>query len=65
MGHSLLRLCGILVFCLVSIMATGTVMAEEDKFDAELAAELGADEYGMRSYVFCMQIGRASCRERV
>ena len=26
----------------------------EKKFDADLAKKLGADEYGMRSYVFCV-----------
>lgn len=40
--------------------------AEADtKFDAELATELGADDYGMRSYVFCvLKTGKAKIEDQ-
>ncbi len=31
-----------------------TLPVVDEKYDAELAKELGADEYGMKSYVFCI-----------
>ncbi len=45
-----------LSFLLCVLIGFSTVLAgaEEADYDAELAAELGADEYGMRSYVFCV-----------
>lgn len=38
--------------------------AVETKFDAELAKELGADDYGMKSYVFCvLKTGKAKIED--
>jgi uncharacterized protein YciI len=35
-----------------------------EKYDAELARKLGADEYGMRSYVFCvLKTGKAKIED--
>ncbi|GAB5401926.1 MAG: hypothetical protein Aurels2KO_01570 [Aureliella sp.] len=42
---------------LIVVLGTATLAItraqDANKYDPELAKELGADEYGMRSYVFC------------
>jgi uncharacterized protein YciI len=53
MNSRTVRLTGALLGLVVLLGAFGA-MAEEPAFDADLALELGADEYGMRSYVFCV-----------
>lgn len=42
----------VLLACAAHAQDTGEPASE--KYDAELAQKLGADEYGMRSYVFCI-----------
>lgn len=50
----------ILLGLFFAVVVSNTSFAQQDdkqppeKFDAELAQKLGADEYGMRSYVFCV-----------
>jgi uncharacterized protein len=39
---------------LLALALTPMVMAEESRFDPELAKRLGADERGMRIYVMCI-----------
>ncbi len=43
-----------LLFILLFLMTSGTNYAQsvENEYDPELAASFGADEYGMKSYVF-------------
>ena len=37
-----------------AILAQKTTATKPPKFDAELAKKFGADEYGMKNYVFCI-----------
>lgn len=68
-----------LIFFLFAIIGVGNVQEKESKsestqqksteaeskFDAELAKELGADDYGMRSYVFCvLKTGKAKIEDQ-
>jgi len=39
---------------MVALMALATIAANAQKYDADLAKKLGADEHGMKHYVFCM-----------
>ena len=39
---------------LIALVLSPLVLAEESRFDPELAERLGADERGMRKYVFCI-----------
>ncbi|HVS31733.1 MAG TPA: YciI family protein [Thermoanaerobaculia bacterium] len=39
---------------LLALALSPMIMAEESRFDAELAKRLGADERGMRTYVMCI-----------
>src|SRR5688572_33179264 len=49
--------------CLAALLLVAAVLARADtksiSYDAELAARVGADQYGMRQYVL-VKIGRAS-----
>ncbi|WP_425408528.1 YciI family protein [Hyphococcus sp.] len=51
-----MRLAHLIIPALCFIIASGGARAGDDKasFDAALAEELGADAYGMRSYIFVM-----------
>ncbi|MCA9129305.1 MAG: hypothetical protein KDB22_19600 [Planctomycetales bacterium] len=55
-GSATVLACGLLAFAQTAVEETGT--AQEDTpqenagYDAQLAERLGADEYGMKSYVF-------------
>jgi uncharacterized protein YciI len=47
------------VFAIIGLSAIGTFAQETktvdaSKYDAELARKLGADDYGMKHYVFCI-----------
>ena len=46
----------VLLISLLAIAADANAQSDPApaEFDAELAAEVGADDYGMRSYVFCV-----------
>jgi len=51
----LLIICSLLVlFSAVIATAQAKVEKKKPKFDAELAKQVGADEYGMRKYVLCI-----------
>jgi uncharacterized protein len=39
---------------ILTFIMTGAALAEEPKFDPELAKKLGADERGMKMYVMCI-----------
>ena len=39
---------------ILTFIVAGAALAEEPKFDAELAKKLGADERGMKMYVLCI-----------
>jgi uncharacterized protein YciI len=41
-------------FFAATVSASAQSPADEGKYDEALAKKLGADEYGMRSYVFCV-----------
>ncbi len=43
-----------LVFCICLVVGTLSAQKENPNFDAALAEELGADDYGMKSYIFVM-----------
>jgi uncharacterized protein YciI len=38
----------------VALMALASIAAHAQKYDGDLAKKLGADEHGMKKYVFCM-----------
>ncbi|WDI30781.1 YciI family protein [Hyphococcus flavus] len=42
------------ILLLAATFSTAYAGDENDKYDAALAEELGADDYGMRSYIFVM-----------
>lgn len=44
----------IVTFMLFTIAATAQTTATAPEYDAELAKRVGADDYGMKSYVFCI-----------
>ncbi len=58
------KLLNLSLFCFVIIASDLSAQDDkettENKYDAKLADQMGADEYGMRSYVFCvLKTGKA------
>jgi len=58
------------LFAVANVQESNTESAQQkstesdSKFDAELAKELGADDYGMKSYVFCvLKTGKAKIED--
>lgn len=52
MNHALMLIAGLASLCVASASAEDA--APPATFDAALAAQLGADEYGMRAYIFVL-----------
>ena len=50
----LLTFIALMIFWTLSIAAQKTDQPAKVAFDADLAKKLGADEYGMKNYVFCI-----------
>ena len=60
----------ILMILACAFLLSGTSIAQDETeksesvYDAKMAEELGADEYGMRSYVFCvLKTGKAKIED--